>query len=185
MLCQVRSGQVRSCWIEFYSTKKKIFLAFWPFCSCEPLVLAPLAVAPLAVALLAVAPLAVELLHQLILRRSCSHLSSNSNHLSWNSAKKLLIVLQWPSEYRTWRYSNHLKARPSGFQMVISWTLFVSVFQMVKRWPTIWKPNNLSGFQMIGHLFTIWNTDRTFFTTSLDRFVINKIFLWPFINTTV
>ncbi len=44
-----------------------------------------------------------------------------------------------------------------------------SVFQMVKRWPTIQKPDKLFGFQM-GHLFTIWNTN----TKSVQEMTIWK-----------
>jgi hypothetical protein len=51
-------------------------------------------------------------------------------------------------------YSEHPKAGPSGFQMVISRTLFVSGIQMA---------------------FETWSE---VFSASLDRFVMNKIFFY-------
>jgi hypothetical protein len=58
-------------------------------------------------------------------------------------------------------YSEHPKAGLSGFQMVISRTLFGSGFQMP---------------------FESRSED---FLTSLDRFVVNKIFFMTLINKTV
>jgi hypothetical protein len=55
-------------------------------------------------------------------------------------------------------YSEPPNTGPSGIQMVIFWTLFESGFQMVKGShfaKTIRKPNEKSGFRMVGHLFTI------------------------------
>jgi hypothetical protein len=51
-------------------------------------------------------------------------------------------------------YSKHPKAGPSGFQMVISQTLFVSGIQMA------------------------FETRSGFFSASLDRFGMNKIFFY-------
>jgi hypothetical protein len=53
-----------------------------------------------------------------------------------------------------WDYSEHPKAGPSGFQMVISRTLFVSGIQIA------------------------FETRSEVFSASLDRFVMNKIFFY-------
>ncbi len=54
----------------------------------------------------------------------------------------------------------------SGIRMVIFGTLFGSSFQMALAaivLQTIQKPDEKSSFQMVGHFFTIWKPDRTFF----------------------
>jgi hypothetical protein len=55
-------------------------------------------------------------------------------------------------------YSEPPNTGLSGIQMVIYRTLFVSGFRMVKGShfvKTIRKPDEKSGFRMVGHLFTI------------------------------
>jgi hypothetical protein len=52
------------------------------------------------------------------------------------------------------KYSQHPKSGPSGFQMVIFQTQFVSSFQMVKSAILFRKPDDLSGFQMAGNFVT-------------------------------
>jgi hypothetical protein len=64
-------------------------------------------------------------------------------------------------------YSNHLKAGLSGFQMVISRTLFGS------------------GILMAAILFFHLKAGLDFFPARLDRFGMNKIFLMTLINKTV
>jgi hypothetical protein len=72
---------------------------------------------------------------------------------------------RWADSVFIWNHSNiysiHPKAGRSGIRMVNSWTLLKSGFQM------------LNG----GHLFTIWKPDRSFLTSSLDRFGIKKYFI--------
>jgi hypothetical protein len=53
------------------------------------------------------------------------------------------------------KYSTPPKAGRSGFRMAISRTFFVSGFQMALVAILYRKPDNLSGFRMVGHLFTI------------------------------
>jgi hypothetical protein len=60
-------------------------------------------------------------------------------------------------------YSEHPNTGLFGIEMIIFRTLFGSGFQMVTKWQTIWKLNDLSGIQMVGHFVTIWKPDRTFF----------------------
>jgi hypothetical protein len=96
----------------------------------------------------------------------------------------------WAKWYvlRNVKYSEPPNTGLSGIQMVIFRTVFKSGFQMVLAYIlffTIRKPDKKSGFQMVHHLFTIWNPDQSFLTSSLDSFIKNIFFLWPFINKTV
>jgi hypothetical protein len=74
-------------------------------------------------------------------------------------------------------YSEPPSTRPSGIQMVIFWTLFVSGFRMVlavNLFFTIQKPDKKSGFRMV-EPFESWT--EVFLSSSLDRFII-KYFLF-------
>jgi hypothetical protein len=50
-----------------------------------------------------------------------------------------------------YKYSNDPTSGPSSFGMVIFRTLFRTGFQMVTKWPTIWKPDNFFSTASLYH----------------------------------